>query len=701
VAIDAYFADGAFLPAYQVALAATSNDPAFTGGQQWGMYGNSSTPSNSFGSQAAEAWAAGVTGSTRVVVAVQDSGIDYTHIDLYLNIWLNQQEIPSAFRSALIDTDGDALITFWDLNHVANVSFVTDVNANGRIDGGDLLADTRWANGVDDAGNGFTDDLIGWDFVNNDNNPYDDNGHGTHVAGTIGALGGNGTGVAGVAWSVQLIAVKSFTADGKASIATMTDGLTYTTAIDEAGQKVTAINMSYGGTTEFGPTFRNAVNNAAKADILMVAAAGNSATDNDVTPFYPSAYDTTSKAGYDAVIAVASITTTGDLSSFSNYGLASVDLGAPGSDILSTLPGDAYGYKSGTSMATPHVTGAIALYAAANPSATAAEIRAALLSSTAATASLDGKTVTGGRLDIDAMLDVVPCFARGTRIRTPRGETPVEHLRPGDMVLTRAGAARAVRWIGRRAYAARFVAASRAIQPIRIRPGALGPGMPRRDLFLSPLHALWFETGTGPVLVPAAALANGASIRSCPAFGDVQYLHLELDSHDVLLAEGAPAESFIDCDSRALFAHAEGAPATAARPCAPRIEDGPALEAIRAKLAALAGLAPLAAPGPMRGHLDRAAGGCLEGWVQDLANPAHGVALEAVLHGRVVARTIANRHRPDLEAAGIGLGFHGYRLTGVPEGATLRRMADAAPIPPIDASAPDATTPDIRLPLAS
>jgi subtilisin family serine protease len=686
VAIEAYFADSVFLPAYAVTLAATSNDPGFTDGHQWGMYGDSTSPSNAFGSQAAEVWAAGVTGSTKVVVAVQDSGIDYTHIDLYLSIWLNQQEIPSPYRSALVDTDGDALITFWDLNHVANVGFVTDLNANGRIDAGDLLADPVWANGIDDAGNGFVDDLIGWDFINNDNDPYDDNGHGTHVAGIIGALGGNGTGVAGVAWSVQMIAVKSFNADGNASIATMTDGLAYATAIDQAGQKVTAVNMSYGSTTNLGPSFRTATNNAANADILMVAAAGNNAADNDITPFYPSAYDTTSKAGYDAIIAVASITSTGDLSSFSNYGLGSVDLGAPGSAVYSTLPGDNYGIKSGTSMAAPHVTGAIALYAAANPTASAAEIRDALLSSTVATASLAGKTVTGGRLDIDAMMDVVPCFLRGTRIRTPDGEVAVERLAVGDTVLTSGGAARPVRWIGRRAYAARFVAASRAIQPIRIRAGALGAGVPGRDLLLSPLHALWFETGAGGVLVPAGALANGASIARCPGFGDVDYLHVELDGHDVLLAEGAAAESFIDCGSRAMFATATGDPVPAARACAPRVEEGAALEAIRARLAALAGLAPLRAPGRMRGHLDRAAGGHVEGWVQDLANPGHGVAVEAVLHGRVVARAVANRHRPDLEAAGIGLGFHGYRMEGVPEGAVLRRLADGVGLPKKESS---------------
>jgi hypothetical protein len=130
-----------------------------------------------------------------------------------------------------------------------------------------------------------------------------------------------------------------------------------------------------------------------------------------------------------------------------------------------------------------------------------------------------------------------------------------------------------------------------------------------------------------------------------------------------------------------MFATNTGEPGRATHPCAPRVEEGAALEAVRARLAALAGLAPLGAPGAMQGHLDRHEGGCAEGWVHDLANPGHGMAVEAVHRGRVVARTVANRHRPDLEAAGIGQGFHGYRLERVPEGAVLRRMADGREIP--------------------
>ncbi len=389
--------------------ATTTNDPIYADAKLWGMYGDGSNPSNKYGSQAGEAWAAGQTGSNKVVVGVVDTGIDYTHPDLYLNVWLNQKEIPSAIRSLLSDVDNDGLITFRDLNATANAAYVSDLNLNGRIDAGDLLKDTRWANGTDDDANGYKDDLIGWDFVNNDNDPMDDNDHGTHVSGTIAALGNNNAGVAGVTWSSQIVGLKFLSATGSGSLSNAILALDYyTAAASSANQNYVATNNSWGG-GGFSQSLLDSIVRGAKADVLFIAAAGNGGRDgigdnNDSTANYPSNYDTTSAAGYDAVIAVASTTRTGSLSSFSNFGATTVDLGAPGSGIYSTVPGGGYASFSGTSMATPHVAGAVALLSAVNLGLTAPELKAQLLASVTKTASLTGKTVTDGRLDAANLL---------------------------------------------------------------------------------------------------------------------------------------------------------------------------------------------------------------------------------------------------------------------------------------------------------
>lgn len=390
-----------------------SNDPSYTSGNLWGMYGDQTSPANAFGSQAAESWAAGRTGSMKTVVGIVDTGIDYRHPDLYLNIWLNPGEVPT--NLGLIDADQDGLITFRDLNQSVNSAAVSDLNGTGYIDAGDLLRDPRWSNGVDNDGNGRTDDLIGWDFVNNDNDPLDGNGHGTHVAGTIGAMGNNGVGVAGINWNVQLMALKFLPDTGSGALSTAISALDYYTAAaakyDAGPGNYIATNNSWGG-GGYSQALLDTIVLGANKDVLFVAAAGNGGSDgigdnNDRTANYPSNYSTLSAAGWEAVIAVASITSSGALSSFSNYGASTVDLGAPGSAILSTTPNGTYSTYSGTSMATPHVAGALGLIATANETLTGAELRTFLLNNLTATSSLANRTVTGGRLDVSQSLTAV------------------------------------------------------------------------------------------------------------------------------------------------------------------------------------------------------------------------------------------------------------------------------------------------------
>jgi subtilisin family serine protease len=331
---------------------ATSNDPYYTNGSLWGMYGDATSPANQYGSQAGEAWANNHTGSSGVYVGVIDEGVQFSHQDLNGQVWNNPFDP---------------------------------------------------ADGIDNDSNGYKDDIHGWDFNGNNNTVYDStqDDHGTHVAGTIGARGGNGVGVAGVNWNVTIIVAK-FLGPFGGTTANAIKAVDYITDLKTRhGLNIVATNNSWGG-GGFSQGLQDAIERANAANILFIAAAGNGGSDgvgdnNDTTPHYPSSYPNAN------IIAVAAITSSGAKSSFSNYGATSVDIGAPGSGIYSTLPnrqGTKYGSYSGTSMATPHVTGAAALYASTHPGSTAATIKAAILGSAVPTSSLAGKCVTGGRLDV-------------------------------------------------------------------------------------------------------------------------------------------------------------------------------------------------------------------------------------------------------------------------------------------------------------
>jgi len=264
-----------------------------------------------------------------------------------------------------------------------------------------------------------------------------------------------------------------------------------------------------------------------------------------------------------------------------------------------------------------------------------------------------------------AYTDSTPCYVTGTRVLTSRGEVAVEALAVGDLAVTASGEERPIKWIGTRSYIGRFANANPDVLPICVRAGALADGIPTRDLWVSPKHALYLDAH----LIPAELLINGTSIIKATRVDSVTYWHIELDSHDVLLAEGAPAESFVDDDGRGIFHNAHtyhalypDAPATPAVYCAPRIEHGYVLEAVQRRLAERAGLSLPAERrfGRLRGRIDGCDGRRVWGWAQDLAYPNAPVCLDVVVEGVVVGLVYADRHRGDLERAGIGDGRHAF-----------------------------------------
>jgi subtilisin family serine protease len=385
------------------------NDPQFLNGTTWGLNGTN-------GIRAPQAWDF-TTGSPATVIAIVDTGIDYNHPDLYENVWINQKEIPPSRLKNLTDVDGDGILSFWDLNNPVNQGpgKITDVNGDGRIDGGDLLAPLQkdasgndtglggWADGISEDGDtAHVDDLVGWNFVKNNNNPFDDNSHGTHVAGTIAAIGNNGVGVAGVDWKASLMALKFLDASGSGSDVGAAAAIAYSI---QHGARISNNSWSGGNST----TLFNAVQATSTADFgggrigqIFVAAAGNGGQNTDVNPSYPAAYNRPN------VLSVAAINTDGNLAAFSNFGPNTVKLAAPGVNVYSTTPNNGYAFKSGTSMATPHATGLAGLMLSQDPNLTAAQVVSRIVSTTTPDPVLTGKILSGGILNAAAALATAP-----------------------------------------------------------------------------------------------------------------------------------------------------------------------------------------------------------------------------------------------------------------------------------------------------
>jgi subtilisin family serine protease len=344
----------------------TPNDPLFS--QMWGLFNSGLDPS---GGQAGadigakRAWDI-TTGSDDVVIAVVDTGVDISHQDLATNVWVNTREIPG--------------------------------------------------NGVDDDGNGFIDDVNGWNFFSDNNKVFEDpavDGHGTHVAGTIGAVGNNAIGVTGVAWHVKLMVLKFMgkQENGKigGSTANAVRAINYAIDQKKRGVNLRAINASWGGSGRSN-ALHDAIIAAGDAGILFVCAAGNGGDDGrgddlDELPDYPAGWG----SEISTLVPVAALDRWDNLALFSNYGHTTVSVGAPGISILSTVPNNGYSYLSGTSMSTPHVTGIAALLVSYDPSLGPAQIKQRIINTAQPVLALASKTVSAGRANAyNALTNRIP-----------------------------------------------------------------------------------------------------------------------------------------------------------------------------------------------------------------------------------------------------------------------------------------------------
>ncbi|OVE80433.1 hypothetical protein BVY02_00175 [bacterium J17] len=327
-------------PNYIVSIDATPNDARYQ--ELWGLHNDAQTGGTTDTDiDASEAWDLS-TGSSDVVVGVVDTGINYNHPDLAANIWRNPNEIPN--------------------------------------------------NGIDDDLNGVIDDVYGFNSLANNGDPNDDHGHGSHCAGTIGAVGNNNIGVSGINWNVKIMGLKFLDANGSGSVQDAIDVLEYAVRMKNSGVNLRVLNNSWGG-TGFSQALNTAIEATRDAGILFAAAAGNEGNDNDSNPTYPASYD------LDNIISVAAIDHDGNLASFSNYGANSVHIAAPGVNILSTITNEDYASWSGTSMATPHVSGVAALILAREPTLSTSELKNRIHSTVERPGTLTGLVSTAGLLN--------------------------------------------------------------------------------------------------------------------------------------------------------------------------------------------------------------------------------------------------------------------------------------------------------------
>jgi subtilisin family serine protease len=360
-------------PNFVVRAARLPNDRSF--GEQWGLR-NLGEFGGKVGADisASSAWDVAIGGPAPV--AVVDTGVSFKHVDLSGNAWVNPGDPP---------------------------------------------------NGLDDDGDGFKDDVHGADFLQGDSDPDDDGGHGTHVAGIIGAQGNNSVGIAGVNWESQVMGLKFLDENGEGNTADAANAIDF--AVDHGAR---VINASWGGPA-FSHALYSAIRRAHEHGVLVVAAAGNDGLNSDSSPDYPAAFDLPN------VISVAATDRSDRLLDFSNYGAKSVDLAAPGDDVYSTVPpsSDPSGYAafSGTSMAAPFVAGAAALYLSKFPEATVDQVRAALLGAVDPLPSLAGKTVTGGRINLAKALGAASPSTRPQRDTTPPSTFAL--IRPRNRLETR------------------------------------------------------------------------------------------------------------------------------------------------------------------------------------------------------------------------------------------------------------------------